>query len=405
LPATDELSRLLLLLYEGASSPERLQDFLNELAAAVQAQGAAFREQSFDDHGNVRLTGSSLFITSGYSDEALRIYGEHFHTRDIYMQRLLELQRTADCGVGEAIVTKTEMLGSELYHDYMKRFDLATTMWAKLDAQPNYYAALTFNRSFDMVPFGQAELELITALIPHMRQAFRLSKTLHSLETANSMLSQSLDEMEISICMVRQDGSILRSTEGADRIFAAPTGISLRNGRLTVSAVSEQQRLDSLIASACLTGVNRGLENTVRIQSRALGDSTIQTWTARSGGAILITRKPPLRPLQVVVSPFCAGSSMNEPEAAALVQFSDPFALPRSRRAVLRSLYGLTPTESRLADLLLQGLEVRDAADRMSTTLETARCHLKRVMAKTGTRRQTELMRLMLTLPGTSSLD
>jgi DNA-binding CsgD family transcriptional regulator len=103
--------------------------------------------------------------------------------------------------------------------------------------------------------------------------------------------------------------------------------------------------------------------------------------------------------------PFCAGSLMNEPEAAALVQFSDPFALPRSRRTVLRALYGLTPTESRLADLLLQGLEVREVADRMSTTLETARCHLKRVMAKTGTRRQAELMRLMLTLPGTSSLD
>jgi DNA-binding CsgD family transcriptional regulator len=91
---------------------------------------------------------------------------------------------------------------------------------------------------------------------------------------------------------------------------------------------------------------------------------------------------------------------MNEPQAVALVQFSDPFAIPRSRSAVLRALYGLTPTESRLADLLLQGLEVRDAAERMTTTLETARFHLKRVMAKTGTRRQTELMRLMLSLPG-----
>jgi DNA-binding CsgD family transcriptional regulator len=32
--------------------------------------------------------------------------------------------------------------------------------------------------------------------------------------------------------------------------------------------------------------------------------------------------------------------------------------------------------------------------------LETARFHLKRVTAKTGTRLQTELMRLMLSLPG-----
>src|SRR5208282_5548109 len=109
------------------------------------------------------------------------------------------------------------------------------------------------------------------ALIPHMRQAFDLSKTLRSLETSNAMLTRSLEEMEIAICMVRQDGSILRTTEGADRIFEAENGISLRNGRLRVRAASEQQRLDALIASACLTGANRGLENVVRIHARVLG--------------------------------------------------------------------------------------------------------------------------------------
>jgi DNA-binding CsgD family transcriptional regulator len=65
-------------------------------------------------------------------------------------------------------------------------------------------------------------------------------------------------------------------------------------------------------------------------------------------------------------------------------------------------LYRLTPTEARLADLLLGGLEVRAVADHLGITIETARFHLKRVLAKTGTHRQTELVRLMLTLPGTS---
>jgi DNA-binding CsgD family transcriptional regulator len=119
------------------------------------------------------------------------------------------------------------------------------------------------------------------------------------------------------------------------------------------------------------------------------------TMNARGG-----SRKPPLRPLQVVVIPFCSGSLMNESEAAALVQFSDPSAIPCSRAAVLKALYGLTPTESRLADLLLQGLDVRKTADQMRITLETARFNLKRILAKTGTCRQAELMRLMLSLPG-----
>jgi DNA-binding CsgD family transcriptional regulator len=36
----------------------------------------------------------------------------------------------------------------------------------------------------------------------------------------------------------------------------------------------------------------------------------------------------------------------------------------------------------------------------MRITLATARFQLKRVLAKTGTHRQSELMRLMLSLPG-----
>jgi DNA-binding CsgD family transcriptional regulator len=36
----------------------------------------------------------------------------------------------------------------------------------------------------------------------------------------------------------------------------------------------------------------------------------------------------------------------------------------------------------------------------LGITLETARFHLKRVLTKTGARRQSELMRLMLSLPG-----
>jgi DNA-binding CsgD family transcriptional regulator len=66
----------------------------------------------------------------------------------------------------------------------------------------------------------------------------------------------------------------------------------------------------------------------------------------------------------------------------------------------LRSLYRLTPAEARIADLLAGGNEVGEVAVRAGITLETARFHVKRVLAKTGVRRQTELVRLMLSLPG-----
>ena len=59
-----------------------------------------------------------------------------------------------------------------------------------------------------------------------------------------------------------------------------------------------------------------------------------------------------------------------------------------------RSL-GLTAAEARLAAKLVQGLRVADAGAALGMTSSTARWHLKNIFAKTGTRRQADLLRLL----------
>jgi DNA-binding CsgD family transcriptional regulator len=103
----------------------------------------------------------------------------------------------------------------------------------------------------------------------------------------------------------------------------------------------------------------------------------------------------------VVVTPFGSSEILLDERPAALVFISDPDAKPTSRAVVLRALYGLTPTECRLIDYLVQGHEVASAADLMRITVETARFHLKAIFRKTGTARQSHLIRLVLELPGT----
>ncbi len=400
--APNGLSRLLLLLYEGVSSPEQMSAFLTEVVRSVDAKGAVFREHTFSTARDFHVDTTDLAETVGYSEESLQVYVTHAWQNDIYLKRCLERFRAADCGVSQLLVTKHELQRLDFHADYLRPFDVGPMMWTKIVERLGYHASISIVRARKAPYFDQPELELLTTLAPHLRQALGLSRTLRGLQSANAMLAKGIEEMGIAICMVRQDGTVLRSTEGVERLFAAQDGgVSLHKGRLRVADHSEQQALDALIMGACLTGANRGLQNPVSVRSQAAGNAAVRSWTAPAGGAMLIHRKHSLRPLHVVVSPFCPGALMNEPEATALIQFSDPSAIPKSRAAVLRALCGLTPTESRLADLLLQGLEVRDAADRLGTTLETTRFHLKRILAKTGAGRQTDLMRLMLSLPGT----
>lgn len=78
--------------------------------------------------------------------------------------------------------------------------------------------------------------------------------------------------------------------------------------------------------------------------------------------------------------------------AASSVQ---PAAAPVDTAESLRTVFMLSPSEARVATLLFDGKTVAEAAAALGITYDTARQYLKRVFAKTGARRQAELVRLI----------
>ena len=100
------------------------------------------------------------------------------------------------------------------------------------------------------------------------------------------------------------------------------------------------------------------------------------------------------------VMPFHSSHLLTEYHPCALVFINDPAAQPAPRAGLLSSLYGLTPAECRLADLMLQEADLNRAAERMRITTHTARFMLKSIFKKTQTHRQSQLVRLVMSLPG-----
>lgn len=59
-------------------------------------------------------------------------------------------------------------------------------------------------------------------------------------------------------------------------------------------------------------------------------------------------------------------------------------------------LFGFSPAEARLAESLMNGEQsLRDAADELNITHQTARVHLKHLLGKTETHSQSQLTRLI----------
>jgi DNA-binding CsgD family transcriptional regulator len=109
--------------------------------------------------------------------------------------------------------------------------------------------------------------------------------------------------------------------------------------------------------------------------------------------------------MQLVVTPLA------QEESDGIVDLAGPYALvvlksldvegPLSG-TLLHDLYGLTPAETRLSIMLLQGATLSEIAEWASVSLNTVRTQLKSIFAKTGIKRQTDLVRKLSLLSSLS---
>ncbi|MET0250063.1 MAG: helix-turn-helix transcriptional regulator [Sphingobium sp.] len=110
--------------------------------------------------------------------------------------------------------------------------------------------------------------------------------------------------------------------------------------------------------------------------------------------AIALTREPAvdllLRPLAERAATVAA-----PPVAIAYVSGGGDRIADRSGHLV--ELFGLLPSEARFAWAMARGLSIAEAARELGLTIESARGYSKKIYAKTGTRGQADLLRLMLT--------
>jgi DNA-binding CsgD family transcriptional regulator len=115
-----------------------------------------------------------------------------------------------------------------------------------------------------------------------------------------------------------------------------------------------------------------------------------------AGGRLRLSREN-RAPLTVLVIPHRARLAwIDIVRPRAILFMTDPEEATVVRRESLRQDFGLTPAEAGFTREVLKADGLQAAADRLGISLTTARTHLAHVFDKTGTRRQAELVRLIL---------
>ncbi len=119
--------------------------------------------------------------------------------------------------------------------------------------------------------------------------------------------------------------------------------------------------------------------------------------TANAGGQIAISRGPGQSALSLLVIPaklqpgWLAGLN-----PCAMIFATDPEAIAAPAIISLQKQFGMTAAEAVLTRELLKGDGIIAAAGRIGIAVPTARTQLSSVLTKTGAKRQTELIRLVL---------
>jgi DNA-binding CsgD family transcriptional regulator len=113
---------------------------------------------------------------------------------------------------------------------------------------------------------------------------------------------------------------------------------------------------------------------------------------------VVLLQRPGGLPLMLMLAPLRL-SGQQPAHAGALLFVFDPAASPVLTAGLVRRLFGLSEAEAQLAIALCCGKTLDDVALARATSINTVKSQLKSCFIKTGTRRQSELVSLLLASP------
>ena len=205
------------------------------------------------------------------------------------------------------------------------------------------------------------------------------SRRIDALETA-------LNLTDCGVFLVSRAGDLVFSNVTGTAILDKGEGLRRSRGSICATELSDAVRLQV------------ALEHTINMNCECCRGAA-----SDQRAPVMTLQRSAKAPLIAAVMP--AEKQASEPnDVAAILYVLDPARNTNHLMQSVCKLYHLSPVESRLTSLIAGGATLCHAAEQMRIKEQTARTYLKQIFLKTGTTRQGELIRLVLSsLIGVSS--
>lgn len=364
MPIEVDPSSLLLALYDAESDNRGWSHFLKCCCDSLDAAGAV-----------VEVNGT-LAGTYRIDEAYVAKYGGHYGAKNIYIQRCGDILRAGTVVLGEGLCPNSELEKSEYYNDYLAPQDVYHSVAAVIEKKSDRLIHVGFVRPKRAAAFGVSEVEFLQFLAPHLQLAMQVRKRLQNLEGAKAAMLEALDYLPFGVFLLDASGRVIESNNKADAMSKPRDGFYISNRQLIAMRSDENIRLKNSIRDA--VGVYTGAG-------------------VKAASVVRLSRPSGRRPFILCVAPLRVSIPARlASRIVAAVFVSDPNSESKPDSALWRACFAFTPAEIRLASLLLAGKTVKEASDLLQVTTNTTRTQLKSIMSKTGTCRQSELVRVLL---------
>jgi len=188
-----------------------------------------------------------------------------------------------------------------------------------------------------------------------------------------------LDRLPVGVVGIDARGRTLFATAPARSMLQGTSALVLEHDRLTARRDDVRRSLDDALVQLVH-------------DERSAAPATHDVIVPRAAPAPL--RVTLLRPADV--APALTSEPPSVPDLYAVAVIADPLYQPSLPTAVLTRMFGLTPTEARLACALVEGSSLAGFARRQGTSLYTTRSHFRRIKRKLAAADKADVVRILV---------
>lgn len=327
------------------------------------------------------VDGARPFVGLNAPGDAIYEYIAHYASRDVQLQALAAKFGVAPPSVvvDQDAMPFSRFQRSELFSDFYRPMGVCRMIrLSTANLNPvgvGRHLQFTLAHAVPDRPFEQEQVRLLRMLAPQFDAA--ALAFIDRQARSHASLAAAFENASDAMAILDRQG-LLRYCNSTFRILA---------GELDRDIWRWQSPLDS----RALLPVRRCLDEVLN-EMRHLGMAARCTECPAMNGGVI-------RRYTVALSSILVGAGIHARRGEPLFMLVMRESRVRldDRIRLLRSRYRLTATQTRVLEHFAQGDSLTAIADRLEVSMYAVRVHLRDLLAKTGCRRQAELMRLVHT--------